>query len=68
MDDDHTDVEGAVVEGGLFQDLYHRPDGVVAAQVVVQPQLVQPTIPVAGKKLDSGSACTGHLRAAAIDE
>lgn len=68
MDVDDADVEGALLESGPFQDLHDRPDRVVAAQVVIQPQLVHVPVPVLMKEFDSGSARTGHLRAAAIDK
>jgi len=42
VNDDDTDVEGSILEGGPFQDLYDRPDGVVAAQIVVEPELIEP--------------------------
>lgn len=68
MDLDDADVEGPFCEGGLFQDLDDWPDRVVSAQVVVQPQLVQPPAPVPVEKCDSSSARPGHLGAAAIHE
>ncbi|GAA0221957.1 hypothetical protein GCM10009539_03920 [Cryptosporangium japonicum] len=54
MNDDDTDIEWSTLEGGPFQDLYNRPDGVIAAQVMVEPELIKPVAAVPFEKLDSG--------------
>ena len=42
MDVEDRNVEEAIIGGGPLQDLYDRPDGVVLAPVMVEPQLIEP--------------------------
>ncbi|MBB4760952.1 hypothetical protein BJ971_001508 [Actinoplanes digitatis] len=37
MDDDDTDIERPALEGSPFQDFHDRPNGVIAAEVMVEP-------------------------------
>ncbi|RAK36735.1 hypothetical protein B0I29_108325 [Actinoplanes lutulentus] len=53
MNDDDTDVEGLALEGSLFKDFHDRPDGVIVAQIMVEPELIDPAAPVTVEKLDS---------------
>jgi hypothetical protein len=55
VDVDDADVERSVLEGGPFQHFDHRPDRVVLAQVVVQPQLVQSFIAIPMEQVDAGA-------------
>jgi hypothetical protein len=52
MDDD-TDVEGSVPEGGSFEDFHDRPDGVIVAKVVVEPEFIEPVGAVTVEQLDT---------------
>lgn len=68
VDVDDADVERAALERCSFQQLHDRPDRVVPAQVMVQPQLVQSLASVPVEELDPGRAGTGHFRLAAVHE
>jgi hypothetical protein len=58
----------AVLEGSPFQHLHYRPDRVILAQVMVQPQFVEAQISILTEQLDAGRARTGYLSVAAVDE
>lgn len=60
--------KGRLSKGRPFQDLHDRPDRVIPAEVMVQPQLVQAPVSVPTKELNSGVAGAGHLGGAAIHE
>jgi len=68
VDVDDADVERAILEGGPFQHLHNRPDRVVLAEVMVQPQLVEPSTSVPIEEVDASRARPGYLRPAAIYE
>jgi hypothetical protein len=68
MDEDETDVERVLVEGGALQHLDDRPDGVVRTEVVVEPQLIQPSTSIRVQERNSGRTRTRHLGTTAIDE
>ena len=68
MDIDDADVRRAVLEGGSFQYLHHRPDGVASAQVTIQPALVDALIPTPSEQVDRVDADAHDVRASAVDE
>jgi hypothetical protein len=65
---DRLDVERPLLERGPFQYLDHRPDRVVTAEVVIQPELVQPLVPQAVQQFNSGGARPCHERVPPVDE
>ena len=65
---DDADVKGALLESCALQELNDRPDRVVPAEIVVKPQLVDPSIPIAIQKRDPLRAGAGHFGIAAVDE
>jgi hypothetical protein len=62
MDKDHPDLKGPAVESRLFQQGHDRHDGVVPAQVVVEPEFVDLVVPMLFEKQDALMAGTGDLR------
>ena len=52
MNDEHTDIEGPAFEGSPFEDFHDWPDGVIVAQIVVEPEFIDPLAPVTVEKLD----------------
>jgi hypothetical protein len=62
MDEDHADVEGPAVESRLFQERHDRHDAVVPAQVVVEPEFVDPVVSMLFEKQDALMAGAGDLR------
>src|SRR5687768_2672785 len=57
-----------MLERGSFQILDDRPDGVILAEVVVEPQPIEPSVSVPIKQVDASRVGVGYLRAAAIGE
>lgn len=56
MNDDDTDVERPALEGSAFKDFHDWPDGVIVAQIMIEPEFIKPVAPVAPvavEKLDS---------------
>ncbi len=54
VNDDDTDIEGPALEGRPFKNFHDRPDGVIVAQIMVEPEFIEPVAPVTVEKLDSG--------------
>jgi hypothetical protein len=68
VDDDDTDVEGPAFERGPFQDFHDRPDGVVAAQIMVEPEFIDPAAAVPAEKPDPGRTGASHLSRPAVNK
>jgi hypothetical protein len=68
VDDDGTDIERPALEGSPFKDFHDRPNGVIAAEIVVEPKLIEPMAAVTVEELDASRACAGHLGWPAVDE
>jgi hypothetical protein len=68
VDDDGTDIERPALEGSPFKDFHDRPNGVIAAEIVVEPKLIEPVAAVTVEELDASRACAGHLGWPAVDE
>jgi hypothetical protein len=68
VDDDDTDIERPALEGSPFEDFHDRPDGVVVAQIMVEPEFIEPMAAVMVEKLDASRTCASHLGWPAVDE
>ena len=62
MNEDGSDLEGPSVEGGFFHEGDHRHDGVLAAEIVVEPEFVNEAVAVFLQELDAFSAGAGNPR------
>jgi hypothetical protein len=68
VDDDDTDIEGPALEGSPFKDFHDRPDGVIAAEIMVEPKLIEPVAAVTVEEFDPSRACASHLGWPAVNE
>lgn len=62
MNEDSSDLEGPSAEGGLFHEGHHGHDAVVAAEIVVEPELVNEAVAVLLQELDTFAAGAGDPR------
>ncbi|NEA21051.1 hypothetical protein G3I70_00850 [Actinomadura bangladeshensis] len=62
MDEDHADLEGPPAEGRLLQQRHDGHDAVVTAQIMVEPELVDPDAPVLFEKQNALPAAPGNTR------
>jgi hypothetical protein len=62
VNEDCSDLEGPSVEGGFFQEGHHGHDGVLAAEIVVEPKFVNEAFAVFLQELDAFSAGAGNPR------
>lgn len=62
MNEDRSDLKGPSVEGGFFHEGHHGHDGVVSAEIVVEPEFVNEDVAVLLQELDTFSAAAGKPR------
>ncbi|GGQ73445.1 hypothetical protein GCM10010166_49370 [Couchioplanes caeruleus subsp. azureus] len=53
MNDDHTDIERPALEGSAFKDFHDRPNGVIVAQIMIEPEFIETVAPVTVEQLHS---------------
>lgn len=59
MNEDHSDSEGPSTEGGFFHKGHHGQNSVVAAEIMIKPELVDKAVAVLLQKLDTFAAGAG---------
>ncbi|QHA05719.1 hypothetical protein GQF42_22710 [Streptomyces broussonetiae] len=62
MNEDRSYAEGPATEGGLFHEGHYGHDGVVAAEIVVEPEFVDEAVAVFLQELDAFAAGAGDPR------